>query len=382
VADEEFSDKEMAHLNEEYDISNFPEMKKAFAGPSADRETSSDKWGRWLSGYAPLINYQGYPVAIVGVDMAASDVDELRRNTRNVVMLSFVVGLILAIIFGRIGAVTITNPLMALMDGVKNLEQGKYGYQVNIQRKDEIGSLIQGFNQMSQKLGEVDKMKSDFLSVITHELYTPITPIKDCVSQLRSDPSLSESGQQLFGIIDRQVNKMQTLVDEVLDFSWLEIRDWKLEKEPIELKSLGAKILEDIKEQAAAKKVELGLKLGEQLPAMLLDRKRVQHVIRILLDNAIKFTPENGKVALEINKVSGGVEFAVSDSGIGISKKDTERIFSGFYQVEDHMTRTKGGMGLGLAIAKRIVEAHNGYIWAESPGLGEGSRFIFLLPIV
>jgi len=225
-------------------------------------------------------------------------------------------------------------------------------------------------------------MKSDFLSVITHELYTPITPIKDCVSQLKTDPSLSESGKQLFGIIDRQVNKMQTLVDEVLDFSWLEIRDWKLEKEPIELKSLGAKILEDVKEQAAAKKVELGLKLGEQLPAMLLDRKRVQHVIRILLDNAIKFTPENGKVALEINKVSGGVEFAVSDSGIGISKKDTERIFSGFYQVEDHMTRTKGGMGLGLAIAKRIVEAHNGYIWAESPGLGEGSRFIFLLPIV
>jgi len=83
-----------------------------------------------------------------------------------------------------------------------------------------------------------------------------------------------------------------------------------------------------------------------------------------------------------VNKVSGGVEISIKDMGIGIARDNLEKIFSGFYQVEDHMTRTKGGMGLGLAIAKRIVEAHNGYIWAESGGLGEGSRFVFLLPIV
>jgi signal transduction histidine kinase len=316
------------------------------------------------------------------LELNAGRADFLSEYFLDIVLISLAIGLALAIIFGRIGAVTITGPIMALLKGVRNIEEGKYGYKIEINRRDEIGDLVKGFNQMSDKLGEVDKLKANFLSVISHELYTPITPIKDAAGQLNASPDLSQIHKQLVGIIDRQTNKMQKLVDEVLDFSWLEIKEWKLAKEPVSLKLLGEEALAEMKEAAASKSINLKLKLGAVLPTVSLDRKRIQHVLKILLDNALKFTPEQGEVTLEINRVSGGAEFAVADNGIGISKDNLEKIFTSFYQVEEHMTRTKGGMGLGLAIAQRIVEAHNGYIWAESQGLGEGSRFVFLLPIV
>jgi signal transduction histidine kinase len=296
-------------------------------------------------------------------------------------IIGFAVGLALAIIFGRLRAMAVANPIKALVSGVKNIEEGKYGYKINIRRKDEIGKLVDSFNRMSDKLSEVDKLKFNFLSVLSHELYTPITPIKDSASQLLESKTLSDDDKQLAAIINRQIKKMQILIDEVLDFSWLEVKEWKLDREPVSLGHAGEEALEQLKSQAEAKSIKLKLKLGSDLPTVMADKKRVMHVLKILLDNAVKFTPEEGEVLLDINKVSGGVELVVADTGIGIAKENLEKIFTSFYQVENHMTRTKGGMGMGLAIAKRIVEAHNGYIWAESQGLGEGSRFVFLLPV-
>lgn len=291
------------------------------------------------------------------------------------------IGLALAIIFERIAAITITGPVMALLKGIKNIEKGKYGYKIDIHRRDEIGELVDGFNQMSDKLGEVEKLKSDFMSVISHELYTPLTPIKDAAFQLKTDPRLPDSAKALIGIIDRQTAKMQNLVDEVLDFSWLEIKEWKLNLEPVNPRLLTQEILKENQDKAEKKKIKMKEKVSEHLPTVNLDKKRIKHVLNILLDNAVKFSPDESEVVVTVDRVGGGVEFAVSDQGVGLKSQDIENIFKSFTQVEDHMTRTRGGMGLGLAIAKRIVEAHNGTIWAESLGLGEGSRFIFLLPM-
>jgi len=381
VADGDFDLQKMVHLNEEYNISNYPEMKRAFYGPIADQKMSRDIFGRWISGYAPIYDRHGKAVAIVGVDMSAEDVGDARERVKELAIMGFAVGLALAIVFGRLGAMAIANPIMALVSGVKNIEEGKYGYKINIRRKDEIGNLVDSFNRMSDKLSEVDKLKFNFLSILSHELYTPITPIKDSASQLLESGTLSDDDKQLAAIINRQIKKMQSLIDEILDFSWLEIREWKLDREPVSLGHAGEEALEQLKSQAEAKSIKLKLKLGSDLPTVMADKKRVIHVLKILLDNAIKFTPQGGEVLLDINRVSGGVELVVADTGIGIAKENLEKIFTSFYQVEDYMTRTKGGMGVGLAIAKRIVEAHNGYIWAESQGLGEGSRFVFLLPV-
>lgn len=380
VADEDLNIKTMARLNEEYDVSEYPQMKLAFLGAIADQDITRDKWGRWLSGYAPIYDLKGRTVAVVGVDISAEDVEAQRKGLIGTVMTSFAFGLLLAIVFGRLGAIAVTRPIMALVEGVKNIEEGRYGYKVNIHGRDEIGGLVEGFNRMSDKLGEVDKLKSDFMSVISHELYTPLTPIKDAAYQLKTDPRLPESAKALVGIIDRQTAKMQNLVDEVLDFSWLEIKEWKLNLEPVNPRLLAQEVLLENQEKAAKKNIKMKEKVSEHLPTVNLDKKRIKHVLNILLDNAIKFSPEESEVILTVDRVGGGVEFALSDQGVGLKPQDIDNIFKSFTQVEDHMTRTRGGMGLGLAIAKRIIAAHNGTIWAESPGMGEGSRFIFLLP--
>jgi signal transduction histidine kinase len=181
--------------------------------------------------------------------------------------------------------------------------------------------------------------------------------------------------------MDRQTNRMQNLVDEILDFSWLEIKEWKLDLEPVNPKLLAKEVFLEMMERSAKKKIKLIEKVSEHLPTVRMDKKRIQHVLKILIDNAIKFSPEESEVLLTVDRVGGGVEFAVADQGLGLKPQDIDAIFQSFHQVEDHMTRIRGGMGLGLAIAKRIIEAHNGTIWAESAGLGEGSRFIFLLPM-
>ena len=299
-----------------------------------------------------------------------------------IAFIAIIAGLLLFIILGIAGAATITRPILAILNGIRDIEEGKYGTRIEFNSRDEIGKLVAGFNRMSSKLGELDKLKAEFLSMISHELYTPITPIKDSAMQLGESKSLSETDKQLVSIIKRQTGRLQDLVEEVLDFSWLEIKEWKLNKEPASIGLAGEAAVDLAIKQAEGKSIKLKLKLAKGLPAVMADKKRIQHVIKILLENAIKFSPEGSEVVLGIDKVSGGIEVYVSDTGIGISKENLEKIFSGFYQAEDHLTRTKGGMGLGLAIAKKIIEAHNGYIWAESQGLGEGSRFVFLLPIV
>ncbi|MDD5383120.1 MAG: ATP-binding protein, partial [Candidatus Margulisbacteria bacterium] len=268
-----------------------------------------------------------------------------------------------------------------LINGVKQINSRKFGTKINIKRNDEIGELIEAFNSMSEKLAEVDKVKADFLSVISHELYTPLTPIRGGAEALKNAAGLTEEIKQIVSMIDRQAIRMQTLVDEIFDFSWAETKEGKLSKEPLSLNSLVNDVIDELQPAIEKRGLEMKVELGPDLPTIMADGKRVRHVIKILLGNAVKFSAEKGQITVKTIKTATGIEFSVEDSGIGIALKNLEKIFDGFYQTEDPLTRAHGGVGLGLAIAKRIVEAHQGGIRAESAGLGRGSRFSFFLPI-
>ena len=383
VADDELTDKEkMASLHEEYDVSRFEEMQKSLITPAVDKEITTDKWGSWLSGYAPIYDKRSRPFAVLGIDMRAADVDELKRKSLAVASSYLFLGAVLSLILGYIGAYTITKPILALSAGIKDIWARKYGTTIDIQRKDEIGELIELFNKMSQKLNEVDKIKSDFLSVISHELYTPLTPIRAGAEQLKNMAGLGDDSKQIVAMIDRQAQKLRDLMDEILDFSWLEIQEWKLIKEPVNIKLIAEEAIGQLRPAIQRKEIEFVSDFNSELPIILADKKRLLHVIKIFIDNAVKFTPEKGRVMLKVSKTDAGIEFIIQDTGIGIAPENLEKIFEGFYQAEYYMTRTRGGLGLGLAIAKRIVEAHAGTIRAESPGLGKGSRFVFSLPVV
>ncbi|MDD4178671.1 MAG: HAMP domain-containing sensor histidine kinase [Candidatus Margulisbacteria bacterium] len=390
VADNQLYDKDkMSVLHEEYDVSGFPELKLAFGGPTADKTMTEDKWGRWLSGYAPIYDQEARPVAILGVDMKATDIEKLERDILDSVLIYLLIGSIAALALGRISAQTIIGPIAAIAKGVREIKDRKYGTQINIKRNDELGDLINTFNDMSLKLSEVDKIKADFLSVISHELYTPITPIRGGAATLKLTANLSDDLKAIVDMIERQAAKLQGLVDEVLDFSWLEIKDLKLNKEPIALNSLADEIIGQMQSGTdkdglplfGSKNIELKTEYDQTLPTVSADKKRILHIIKILLDNAIKFSPDKGKVIIKTAATPKGINLEIKDFGVGIDQANMINLFEKFYQTEDHLTRTHGGLGLGLAIAKKIVEAHGGTVKAESPGLGQGSTFGFTLPI-
>jgi len=137
----------------------------------------------------------------------------------------------------------------------------------------------------------------------------------------------------------------------------------------------------ELEEKLSARNIKLALDLPAGLPTVAGDRKRLVHVMKILLDNAIKFSPAGGPVSFSAARSSGGIEVSVADKGVGLAPEKMRRLFESFYQAEDHLTREHGGLGLGLAIARRIVEAHGGRLRAESAGPGQGSRFSFTLPL-
>lgn len=382
VADDELTNEaNMAGLREEYDISNFPQLRTAFGGPTADEKLTADKWGRWLSGYAPVCNKSGAPVAILGLDMRASDVEKLRRDILMDALTYLALGLALALMLGRLGAATITGPLSLLVRKVKELKEKNYAAPITIKRSDELGELIDAFNEMSVKLQEVDKIKSDFLSVLSHELYTPLTPIFLGAEQMKLVPGLTAEFQAVLVTIERQTERMKNLLDELLDFSWLDVKDLKLNKEPLSLGDLMNESRTQIEDKRAARNIKLTINLPAGLPTVSGDKKRLVHVMKILLDNAIKFSAENSPVDFSAVRSSNGIEISVADQGVGLAPEKMARLFESFYQTEDHLTREHGGLGLGLAIASRIVEAHGGRISAESAGPGKGSRFYFTLPL-
>lgn len=382
VADDVLTDEaQMSKLHEKYDVSKYPEMQLAFSGPIADQEINQDKWGRWLSGYAPIYDRAGIPLAIFGVNMRAADVEALKKDIVKTALIYFLVGLIAAVALGRISAHTMTGSIIAIIKRIRELKANNYDARINIQRADELGDLINVVNEMADKLREVDKAKTDFLSVITDELYTPLTPIKLGAAQLKLIPGLAGDQKTVIEMIERQTQQLHDLIDEVLDFSWLDVQELKLNKGPVDLNALINDAQAALAVKIGKKDIRLNVAAQPGLPTIVADKKRLQHVMKVLLDNAVKFSPDKGEVIVRAVRTAGGVNVSVEDKGIGIAPENITRIFDRFFQSEDHLTREHGGLGLGLAIAKRIVAAHGGQIWAESPGPGQGSRFFFSLPI-
>jgi signal transduction histidine kinase len=233
------------------------------------------------------------------------------------------------------------------------------------------------------KLQVVDKMKTEFLSMVSHELRTPLTPIKGCLSLLSDGKlgTLSPQQKSTIAIMVRQSDHLLSLIDSILDISWIELgKPFPLAKTPIFLKSLIEETVETMRFQLPEQQ-RLSLDIAADLPVIEGDTIKIQRVLTNLIGNAIKFTPADGEIMIRSFPDGNALRTEVIDKGLGLEPKNLDKIFEKFYQVDSSISRAAGGMGLGLSIARELVELHGGKLWAESPGLGKGSKFIFTLPI-
>jgi K+-sensing histidine kinase KdpD len=233
--------------------------------------------------------------------------------------------------------------------------------------------------QANRQLADLDRMKSQFVSMVSHELRTPLGLIKGYVGTLlRSDLHLdAESRSEFLTVIEEEADNLADLVGNLLDASRLEAGTLALDLQPTRLLPLIRKAVHDAGERAPDYRFQLDL--PDDAPLINADGRRLEQVMRNLLDNAVKYSPAGSSITVSSAAVEGGVIVAVRDEGLGIAREHMDRIFDRFFRVDQTDNRRGGGSGLGLAIAKGIIEGHGGRIWVESAA-GRGSTFKIFLP--
>jgi signal transduction histidine kinase len=227
---------------------------------------------------------------------------------------------------------------------------------------------------------ELDRMKSQLLATVSHELRTPLASIKGfATTLLRDDVDWDESSRREFlSIIDQESDRLAELIGNLLDMSRIEAGTLRMEPEPTDLRSI---IQETIAEfQVMTHEHAFEARLPPSVPRVWADPRRVRQVLRNLVENAVKYSPQKGSIVITLETDRDSVQLSVADRGLGIEREHLAHVFERFYQVDSASTRKIGGAGLGLSICKAIVEAHHGRIWADSQ-VGVGSTFHFTLPL-
>ena len=234
----------------------------------------------------------------------------------------------------------------------------------------------------NEALKRMNRMKSDFVSNVSHELRTPLTSIKGYASILSEGKlgTMSEDQKQRLLRINEQTNTLTQLVNDLLDISRIESGKVAMEFKLMPAHSLLENPMDLLQPQIREKQITFHLETGERPIEIWVDREKMERVLLNLLGNAVKFTPQGGRVTVQISNRREGVQFDVTDTGIGIDAQDIQHLFEEFFRSENAIRQNIKGTGLGLSLAKRIIEAHEGKIWVKSK-VGQGSTFSFLLPL-
>lgn len=231
------------------------------------------------------------------------------------------------------------------------------------------------------RVRELDRLKSEFVAVVSHEVRTPLTSIKGSLEILADGDHFvaGESGRELLRICQASVERLEALINDILDFSKLESSRLSARLAPTSLPGVIEGVVAQIRREAERKQIRIRLHAAPDLPRIRADEMRISQVLSNLLSNAIKFSREGTEIRVEALAMEGGATVGVIDQGIGIAPDDIPKIFRPFRQLDSSSTRMAGGTGLGLVISKGIIEEHGGRIWVESRP-GAGSRFSFWLP--
>jgi histidine kinase len=279
----------------------------------------------------------------------------------------------------------VVEPVRRMMAASQRISDGHYEERVLVrgtlppEEMDELDQLAVTFNQMASRLERTESMRSQLIGDLAHELRTPLSTIKGSLEGLM-DGMLEPDEANLLQL-HREAERLQRLVADLQELSRVEAGAFELKLQPASVGDLIASAAERLGRQFQDKGVNLEVELPPGLPTVLADDDRTGQVLLNLLGNALQYTPAGRAVRIRARGAAAEVQIEIQDEGIGIPAEHLQHIFTRFYRVDPSRSRAGGGSGIGLTIAKHLVERQGGRIWAESPGAGQGSRFTFSLPV-
>jgi len=351
----------------------------------------------------PFKDGKGLDWLIVVVVPEADFMEQIDANTRTTVLLC-IAALGMATVLGILTSRWIIKPILELKDAATALSEGQFDRTVKLNRTDELGVLAKAFNSMAaqlqasfsaletknSELQRLDKLKDEFLANTSHELRTPLHGIIGIAESLIDGATgqLPEKTNMNLALISSSGKRLSSLINDILDFSQLKHKTLELQIKPVGIREIVYIILTLSQPLVGTKKLQLLNSISPELPPVAADENRLEQILYNLIGNAIKFT-ESGTVEISAELLmdnekslmpSSQLAITVSDTGIGIAADKLERIFESFEQADGSTAREFGGTGLGLAVAKQLVELHGGQIRVSST-VGVGSQFTFTLPV-
>lgn len=369
--------------------------------------------------YSNNIQYRmlGHPLVISGIEqgsvIVAQPIEQLFSLNRSIqTILLTVTGVfgLTALWFWIAAFVTLTRPLVQLTEATTKISEGNFMQQVPttfVLFKDEITLLSENFNKMTQRLKEsyaqledrvkqrtqelaeardeaiaANKSKTEFVSVVSHELKLPMTSIKGYSDLMLSGATgdLNEHQTNFLTTIRNNVNRMATLVSDLTDISRIESGNIRIEPRSVPVWDVIDEVINLTRAQIEQKRQTISLEIPEGLPKAFCDRNRLSQILTNLISNANKYTPERGNIHVEAWQANSMIHIKVQDDGLGMAPEDQEKLFSKFFRSADEKVRESPGTGLGLSITKNLIELQGGSIWFESE-FRKGTTFYFTIPI-
>lgn len=272
----------------------------------------------------------------------------------------------------------IVAPIHSMTRATARIADGRYGERVPVTSDDELGQLAMQFNRMAGILERVEQMRRDLVADVAHELRTPLASIAGYMEGLLDGviPPEPDTFHRLY----KEAARLQRLVDDLQELSRAEAGQISLRPLRITVQELVEVAVVRLRSQFDDKGIVLNVDVPAGLPPVLADPDRIAQVLTNLFGNALQYTPPGGRVEVRARPADGAVAVAVTDTGIGITAEHLTHVFDRFYRVDRSRARASGGTGIGLTVARHLVEAHGGSIRAESAGPGQGSTFTVILP--
>jgi len=320
----------------------------------------------------------------------ATDLElDLFTNFRNAVNealgLALAAAFTAAVVVSLIVSRQVVAPIRQMMFASQRIADGHYDERVDVPGDiardgvDELAQLALSFNQMAAKLEYTEDMRRQLIGDVAHELRTPLTTIKGSMEGLMD--GVLAPDVQTFQQIHLETDRLQRLIDDLQELSRVEAGAYKMNLRSREVQDLVEITKTTLTRQFEEKGVALNIELDPGLPLVFADEDRIGQVLLNLTGNALQYTPAGGVVTIRARQERDEVLISISDTGVGIADEHIDQIFTRFYRADSSRSRSVGGSGIGLTIARHLTEAHGGRIWAESPGPDQGSTFTFTLPV-